>query len=1037
MYKNSDPVMNFAQKIFPVFNSCARLLCFLAALTVISAFAVAQEPARQDPGAITGRITNKATKKYLINVSVTVVDTPIRTVTDQDGNYAVRNLQPGSYSLIFEYTGLDIMRVPVQVEPGKTVTRDIEMTSDVYHLETFVVSSDREGQAQAIQEQKMAVDSRYVLAADSFGNIQDGNVGELLKQLPGVMVFDSSAAVEGEGAPGELTGIKIRGAMGDQSALVTLNGNEASSASSIGAASRSFALKGFNVDNIESLEIFKASTPAHPGNTLGGLVNFTTRSAFQQKGRRLTLDTQLNFIEGYWGFGSRLHSNPERTREFYPGATFSYSEAFFQNTPHPVGISLTLGANRSARYGPRLYAGYAAVQSELPWGQPDLSDVPVPATSYRWQDEDAIYDSVRAALTMDYKVSPYTSAYLVFGWDRQKQSDGGYRRLIANAGAILPGTNMDRMEASEAQGVNINASVGLFRFEQKNFRINPGVKHNWSGLSLNYDIYYSKSTSDRDAKRVDYYLADNSENAASRVKFVVDNILASGGDGANLKIISGADPADLDSWNSLTLGYQPQSVDDKRYGGKIDAKKSLLFRFPLQLQSGAAHNVRESAYERPDYRYDMTGADKLLGTPDDPRLGSYLDRNRTSSEFFYGDRLPEIAWASPDAVWDVFQSNPDMFWGQHANNAQAVMQNSRSFKEEVTAAYFMGTWKLASLTVLAGARWERTDGESHGYIRMAEQGSSSDPSYEPDAAERAFGRWQPRSVSKSYDNWLPSLHLKYEPLKNFILRGSITNDIGRPSVENMIAASAVDHQGRSIRISNPDLIPQAGRNCDLSIEYYIKNGVISLAGFYKDQKNRIENIQYVVGAGMDNGFDGMYENYTVYQNINATHVKIQGFEFSFSQRLHYLPWLFKNLRLVCNYTYNESKRTQLNSPGTWLETKNYGSPRDTANAMIAYSGRRFSWQVKCNWRGNYINEMYYWGQNTNRPTTIPYSFYKWDETLQFDIGASCAFSRVWTLYFDWRNLTSEAAVRRWNYSNVMREYHRGLSNIAIGLRGRF
>ncbi|AWI09323.1 TonB-dependent receptor [Ereboglobus luteus] len=1029
-------------KAFAVNQRLMRVFQFhvfgvLAAIMALSLPVAGQDEKLQDPGAIAGQVTNKATKKYLINVAISVADTPIRASTDQDGNYTIQNLKPGSYSLIFEYTGLDTERTVVQVAPGKTTSLDVEMTADVYHLETFVVSSDREGQAQAIQEQKMAVDSRYVLAADSFGNIQDGNVGELLKQLPGVMVFDSSAAVEGEGAPGELTGIQIRGAMGDQSALVTLNGNEASSASAIGSASRSFSLKGFNVDNIESLEIFKASTPAHPGNTLGGLVNFTTRSAFQQKGRRLTLDTQINFIESEWGLGSRLHSNTEPARKFYPGMTLNYSEAFFQNTAHPIGISLTLGANRSARYGVRLKAGYAGVNGELPWGQPELSDVPVAATSYQWQDEDSIYDSLRAGLTVDFKVSPHTSAYAVFGWDKQKQSDGGYRRLIATAGTVLPGSTIDRIEASEAQGVNINASVGLFRFENKNFRINPGMKHKWGDFSLNYDVFYSKSTSDRDEKRVDYYLADNSENAASRVKFVVDNIIASEGDGANLRMVSGADPADLDSWNSLTLGYKPQSVSDERYGGKIDAKKSLLFRFPLQLQSGAAYNVRDSAYERPEYRYDLTGADKLLGTPDDPRLGSFLDKNRTSSDFYYGDRMPEIAWVSPDAIWDHFLSHPDQFWGQHANNAQAVRQNSKSFKEKVTAVYFMGTWKLADLTILAGARWELTDNSSHGYVRLSEEGSSSDPSYEPDAAERAFGRWQPRSASKSYDNWLPSLHLKYEPVKNFILRGSITNDIGRPSVGNMIANASFDHQGRSIRMSNPDLVPQAGRNYDVSIEYYIKNGVVSLAGFYKDQKNRIEEVRYTVGAGMDNGFDGMYENYTVYQNINATNVKIQGVEFSFSQRLYYLPWLLKNLRLNCNYTYNESKRTQLGSPGTWLKTKDYGSPRDTANVAISYSGRRLSWRVKCNWRGSYVNEMYYWGQNTNKPTTTPYSVYRWDETLQFDLGASYSFSRTWTLYFDWRNITGEAAVRRWNYSNVMREYHRGLSNVSIGLKAGF
>jgi hypothetical protein len=43
-----------------------------------------------------------------------------------------------------------------------------------------------DGVAIAINEKRFAADIRDVIAADEFGPMADGNVGELLKHVPGV-----------------------------------------------------------------------------------------------------------------------------------------------------------------------------------------------------------------------------------------------------------------------------------------------------------------------------------------------------------------------------------------------------------------------------------------------------------------------------------------------------------------------------------------------------------------------------------------------------------------------------------------------------------------------------------------------------------------------------------------------------------------------------------------------------------------------------------------------------------------------------------
>ena len=51
-----------------------------------------------------------------------------------------------------------------------------------------MITTEREGNAKAIMEQKNSIESKRVLATDTFGSISEGNVDEFLKYLPGVRI---------------------------------------------------------------------------------------------------------------------------------------------------------------------------------------------------------------------------------------------------------------------------------------------------------------------------------------------------------------------------------------------------------------------------------------------------------------------------------------------------------------------------------------------------------------------------------------------------------------------------------------------------------------------------------------------------------------------------------------------------------------------------------------------------------------------------------------------------------------------------------
>jgi TonB-dependent receptor len=986
-------------------------------------------------GVVTGRVLNPATKRYLNRVIVRVDGTNLVAITDQDGNYRLAGVAPGTHTIFVEYEDLDTTSATVTVRPGETITRDFELKSNVYQMETFVVAADREGQAAATQMQRAAVEGQYVMAADSFGNIQDGNVGELLRQLPGVTVFDHSG--NGASAPGEANSIRIRGASDDMAAMVTIDGNAATSASPIGGAGREFSIKGFNVDNIESVEIFKAATPAHPGNSLGGLVNFTTRSAFQQKGRRIAMDFQFKFLAEDFGLGSRPLGSAEPARKFYPAVRLNYSEAFFQRTAHPLGIVFSFSASQTGRSGVNNTNGLRTYPN-LAFGQPFDPDYPAIGASATWTQEDWITDTLQSALTLDYKLTVNSSAYVKLNWVDQRQVDGGTRQAYALAGAVDAGSDRDTIIAFANQSNYLRLQALNYKYDSRTYSVNPGMKHKWGEFSLTYDVYYSRTDMERNEKGLQYRLSSDSHDASNRVAYMVTELFNR--DGATFIPGDGVDVTRAENYTTLLLIDRPSRQDEKKYGGKIDMKQGFLFHFPLILQAGAAYNAWEQASNRPTAYYQFTGDDQVFGSPDDPSLAQFVDYGWTG-KFYWDDKVAGLPWLAPEQVWAYYQQHPDQFRTGNATpantspgttNAYNMMMNDKEIKEEVTALYFQGTWRLGPLSVLTGARWERTKATLTGNLYDQNAAGSGTPEYEPDTEARTAGKFTRVTKNAIYDTWLPGIHLKYEPAKKIQFRGSVTRSIGRPSVNNLLPLEQINLTAAPITItrSNPDLLPQEGKNYDFSGEYYYnRNSYVGFSVFRKEQKNRARDVTTTVGTGPDNGFDGEYEGAYLTTKRSWGNVNIQGFELMGMHGLQFLPWKFKNLRFTWNYSYNEGKSRE--SPGAPWQDEVDGLPRKTANAALFYTGKRMTWQLRFNWRDIYTTNTQYW-----IGTEILRQQQRWEQRKNLDANITYKLTSQWQLYCDWQNITNDDQIQ-WDATGGIANHIRILTNVTLGLRANF
>jgi len=187
-------------------------------------------------------------------------------------------------------------------------------SGDTITLTEFKVAGAKEGMAQAVALQKVAINSKIVAAGDQYGDIAEGNAAEYLKFLPGVGV-DYNA--------NDARAITLRG-LSTGFTNVTEDGNPMASASS-GNLTRRFEFEQVAINNVSAVEVVKTLTPEYPASSTGGIVNFITKSGFDHEGSELTYrvyfqgmndDLTLNKTEG-WG--------QEKTRKILPGL---YTDAF-------------------------------------------------------------------------------------------------------------------------------------------------------------------------------------------------------------------------------------------------------------------------------------------------------------------------------------------------------------------------------------------------------------------------------------------------------------------------------------------------------------------------------------------------------------------------------------------------------------------------------------------------------------------------------------------------------------------------------------
>ena len=218
---------------------------------------------------ISGKIVGSTTDTHgnpLIGVNIVVEGTFLGASSDQDGQFIILNIPPGTYTLTASYIGYRTMSISnVIVQPDLTTRITFKLPEQAIELgETIVVTAER----PLIQKDATAKIS--TLSADDIRELPIENLQEILSTQSNVSVLTNTPNAKAGYNIRGIDDIRLRGGRNNEVALL-IDG--------VKVANPIFGGFGTQISKnaIEQISIESGGFSAKYGNALSGVINLTTR----------------------------------------------------------------------------------------------------------------------------------------------------------------------------------------------------------------------------------------------------------------------------------------------------------------------------------------------------------------------------------------------------------------------------------------------------------------------------------------------------------------------------------------------------------------------------------------------------------------------------------------------------------------------------------------------------------------------------------------------------------------------------------------
>lgn len=987
-------------------------LCWLLA---VFAPALAAQTAT---GSVNGRVYNPATKEYVRNAEVRIAGTSLVTESESDGTFSFSAVPAGSVTLAVTYTGYTAAPDTFTVTAGQTAVREINLlstlakgkgtTDEPLQLQAFIVSNEREGNAKAIMDQRRSMNVSTSVAADTFGDVTEGNVGEFLKYLPGVEVEYVDGISRGPRVGGldqQYVGVTMDGAaVASADAFVaygsTLNG-------AAGSQSRSVGFEQMSINSIESIEVSRTLSADMEANSPAGSINMRSRRAFDRKGRRVDWSFSAGFnTPDAANFGQTRGWDDHLHRQWRPNYQVDYSDVFL-NQRLGVRLSVSSSSIRSEQQ----YVTHIYNKTTVPTGT--ITDLrPMVLTGITFTDGPRLSSRANITATADFKASnrlvlSLTTMFNAF--ENNAHTKALTFSAAANGVATATGRQNvlgDGLTDIRTNGLAANTSRtmtyggGTAIKLTNSFTLTPKFEYKIGALTVDGTANFSRSkndyeTSTRGSIRTETLNALTADFRATRPN----------ANSAEWTIVQtgGAD------WSNLANYTNPRSNEEGRfafteiYTGEANAKYVLPWKIPTFIKFGGkwSEENRKTDNTTPYlvYSYVGPGGNILNANGSITTTGTFAGFvSPRSFNTNMGDiRALTIANLPPltnrSALSIVYREHPEYFVNVATaeNYYTAFVANHRDFRQHVTAGYGMANTRLGKLQLQGGVRWELTESESREFdpLTAAQVLAAGFPisattrraTTIPGMDYQFFSR--PRTTREGdYANFFPSASLKYMIRPNLHAQVGYSYAISRPPVDALAGVWSINDQALLITAPNPNLKPEKSDNYVARLAYYFEP--VGSFTFLVQQTEISDQRVTVRGNAADFGFenDPDYANYE-YQSVtnNNTLYRYRSLELAYNQNLSFLPGLLRTTNVNLSYTRNYANQY---FPGV--------TPQKFSGA-IGWSYARLSLRVGAVWQDD-------------TPFTTLFGRYQ-RHNLKVDLSGGFKLSKNTSLFFQGRNIFND------------------------------
>ncbi|TCP36594.1 TonB-dependent receptor [Sphingomonas sp. BK235] len=792
----------------------------------------------------------------------------------------------------------------------------------------IVVTGQRRAQRESIATKRDSFAVVDAISSDDIGKLPDHNTAAALRRIPGVSVQED----QGEPRFPVLRGLRS-----------TYNRTTVDGAIVAGVDEEGRTVP---LDIIPSVmagrvEVIKTVTPENDANAIGGIINIETRSAFQAK---RPFFNGLASYGVYEQHGEVRNDRPSLRLAFATGRTFGASDQW--------GIVVG-GSYEQLDYDiPQVEVASPSVREYTPTGTPVDSgnprgngiQVPTQLRLFWYNNSKKRYG---ANAKLEYRVAD------AFHWELSgiyAKTQDDEERIEFRTEPLGNVSGQTPTSGSFARGRNI---IQLNQPITNREIVVGRTAFDWTATdtwTLDGDAIYSQgrlytpNTSaefrTRDAQGANY--AFSYDTSGFYPTFTPANATQN------------RSPA-----NFFLQQQRDATVRTFEKSGQLRLNATFDDGEAIRLKAGGVARTTRRRYRNSQTNY--TAASGFTYTldevdadgPDTLIRGRYLLTPRIDA----------------DKAMDFFAAHRDRFV-----TSAALPTGDYRVREDVYAGYLQASYKLDTLTLLAGLRYERTDVSSR--------------------AVRAVGQaLTPVANEGGYGNWLPGVHLRWDALPAVVVRAAYTNTIGRPDYAQLAASENLSFDGSQPTLTrgNPGLRPRKSRGFDGSLEWYPRDGVVSVALFSKDIDDEIFSLTSVQTLDVGRGAEPVI----VTTPRNANTATIRGVELNVQQALTFLPGALSGLGVAANATFLDTKFTFLTSAGP-RETGLYLQPDATANATVYYQRGRFEGRVSWNYIGGFLETI---------NDLIPNADQYWKERSTFDANISFRITPRLTLYAEGQNLS--------------------------------